>query len=361
MSKYDNKGVIGGDSVATETVAGNVELATDVETLAGTATTVVITPANLKAMLGALTDNCVLVGSAAAAITALTAATNGQLLVGSTGADPVFATVTDGEGITTTLGAGTFQIDCEDGTATNKGVLELATDEEVQTGTDTARAITAANLRACVAQAARIGVVELATAAEVAAGTDTERAVTASGLASTYQYDTIFIPAGAMAPTDTNGGEAGSNEYGTNDNQFDYYAFDTTTEEYVAFSAPMPENWDRSTIKAKFFWTTASGSSENDTVEWQIAGQAISNDDALDVAMGDAGEVISDAVTDGVDADLHITAATPAVTIGGTPALGDLIHFKISRNVGGTDDCAEDAWLLGVWIQYKITNEVAAW
>jgi len=89
-----------------------------------------------------LTDHGVLVGSGAAAITALAVGTNGQVLVGSTGADPVFATITDGEGITTTLGAGTLQIDCEDASTTNKGVVELATTAETTTGTDTGRAVT---------------------------------------------------------------------------------------------------------------------------------------------------------------------------------------------------------------------------
>lgn len=175
-------------------------------------------------------------------------------------------------------------------------------------------------------------------------------------------YDTIWIPASAMVPTTTNGAASGSNEYATNDNMFDYLAFDTTTEEFAAFSLPMPEDWDRSTIKAKFYWTpgTATGAAD-DTVEWQLAGQAISNDDPLDVAMGDAGEVISDTVLAGENGDLHISDATPAITIGGTPALADLVHFKASRNVGGTDDHGYDAWLLGILIQYKKTNVVAAW
>lgn len=60
-----------------------------------------------------LTDHGVLVGSGAAAITALTVGTNGQLLVGSTGADPVFATVNADRSLTATLGAGTFEIDAD--------------------------------------------------------------------------------------------------------------------------------------------------------------------------------------------------------------------------------------------------------
>lgn len=58
------------------------------------------------------------------------------------------------------------------------GTVEIATNAEVQTGTDTARMVTPAGLRACTATDARPGVIELATAAEVQAGTDTTRAVT---------------------------------------------------------------------------------------------------------------------------------------------------------------------------------------
>jgi len=75
-----------------------------------------------------LTDHCVLVGSGTTAVTPLTIATNGQVLVGSTDADPVFATITDGEGIDTTLGAGTITITCEDASETNKGVSLIAKD-----------------------------------------------------------------------------------------------------------------------------------------------------------------------------------------------------------------------------------------
>ena len=43
-------------------------------------------------------------------------------------------------------------------------------------------------------------------------------------------YKTEYIPIAAMTPTTTNGAEAGSNEYATNDKMKDYFAFDTATE-----------------------------------------------------------------------------------------------------------------------------------
>ena len=176
------------------------------------------------------------------------------------------------------------------------------------------------------------------------------------------KYNTIWIGAGAMVPLSTNGAEAGINEYATNDVMIPYYAFDGATEEYVSVNLVMPQNWDLSTILAKFYWAPGSAAcTAGDTVEWQIAGISVSNDGAIDDAFTDAGEVISDAVTAGKNADLHITATTPAVTINGSPALGDLVSFKVSRNVGGTDDMTEDAWLFGVYLQIGINEAVAAW
>lgn len=67
---------------------------------------------------------------------------------------------------------------------TVSGIVELATDAEVQTGTDAVRAVTSAGLSSRTATETRTGVIELATAAEVQAGVDAVRAVTPAGLAS---------------------------------------------------------------------------------------------------------------------------------------------------------------------------------
>ena len=172
------------------------------------------------------------------------------------------------------------------------------------------------------------------------------------------QVKTFFVPAEDMRGTATNGAATSNIELATNDIEVVVYVFDATTEEFVCFSRPMPEDWNVGTIRAKFFWYSASGSSPDDTVEWKLACVAVSDDDPLDAAPGTP-QVISDAITE--DGDLQITAKTPAITIGGTPASGDLVHFKISRNVGGTDDMAQDARLLGVWIQYTADVKAAAW
>jgi hypothetical protein len=57
-----------------------------------------------------LTDHGILLGSGTGAITPLGVATNGQLPIGSTGADPVLATLTAGDGIDVTNAAGSISI-----------------------------------------------------------------------------------------------------------------------------------------------------------------------------------------------------------------------------------------------------------
>jgi len=67
------------------------------------------------AALAAATTGQLLAGSTGANPTFLTAGTNGQLLIGSTGAQPAFATPTTSTGVAYTTGAGTLAIDIKTG------------------------------------------------------------------------------------------------------------------------------------------------------------------------------------------------------------------------------------------------------
>ena len=175
------------------------------------------------------------------------------------------------------------------------------------------------------------------------------------------EYKTIYIDAAEMIPCTTSPPLQGTTEYGTNDIDVDYFAFDAgATEERVQFKLKMPENWDRGTIKAKFDWSSATGSTAGDTVEWGIKAGALSDSDAIDAALGTA-QVITDTLLADNGGDLQTTLTTPAITIGGTPALGDIIVFEIYRNTDGTDDMAEDGWLFGCTIQYKKSGSIVAW
>lgn len=85
-----------------------------------------------------------------------------------------------------------------DASDTVKGIVELATNAEATTGTDTTRAVTPAGLAAAVgslvpdASTTVKGKVELATDGETTTGTDTTRAITPSNLAAAAG---TFVPA----------------------------------------------------------------------------------------------------------------------------------------------------------------------
>lgn len=195
------------------------------------------------------------------------------------------------------------------------------------------------------------GVVELATSAETQTGTDTARAVTPAGLAATAMYQgkqTLHIPATAMVVRVTNGPAAGTVETTTNKVMVKTLDFDQSTAEYAQFSIRMPKSWDEGTVTAEFQWS--SNVSGTNSVVWALRAVAISDDDALDSAFGTA-VTVTDAQT--AQGDLMKTAETGAMTIAGSPAVGDWVVFEVYRDAAnGSDTLAGDARLHGVTIFY---------
>src|SRR3990172_12158031 len=60
--------------------------------------------------LTSITDGGIMLGSGTGPVTVTAQPTNGQLLIGSTGVDPVLAALTEGANVTITNGAGTITI-----------------------------------------------------------------------------------------------------------------------------------------------------------------------------------------------------------------------------------------------------------
>jgi hypothetical protein len=170
-----------------------------------------------------------------------------------------------------------------------------------------------------------------------------------SGTIATVNGSTnLYIPASAFIPKTTAGCGVDSRETTTNDQNFDELLFDTGSDEYADALVIMPSNYNNGTVTARFYWTAASGSGG---VAWGIQGRAFANDDALDTAAGTAQLVTDTLITAN---DMHITSATSAVTIGGTPAANTPIQFTIYRDVSdAADDLAVDARLLGVEILFN--------
>lgn len=158
---------------------------------------------------------------------------------------------------------------------------------------------------------------------------------------------TIFMPAGAMIARTTNGAASGTTELATNDVMLRTFDFDTTTEEGVGFWIGMPKSWNEGTVTFQAMWTAASGSGG---VAWGLAAYSFSDDDAMDTAVSGQQVVTDTLITAN---DMHITAESSAITIGGTPAEGDAVYFELTREVAnGSDTLGVDAKLIGIRLHF---------
>lgn len=162
----------------------------------------------------------------------------------------------------------------------------------------------------------------------------------------------IYVPASAMYPSTTAGCAALAQvESTTNDVNIKVLDFDGagTSKEYAEFGIPSPSYWDASTVTATFYWYATAGSG---TVNWEIQGLALADDDALDTAYGTLQEVTDTLLATG---DVHVSAETSAVTIAGTPTAGDWVQFKVARDPAN-DTNTSDARLMGVRIRFGIAK-----
>lgn len=163
-------------------------------------------------------------------------------------------------------------------------------------------------------------------------------------------YRTIILPAGGLSPTTTNGcASVATAEATTNKVDYKVLDFDQSTEENAFINFVMPDSWDGGTITAQFIWTTAASSGN---VIWGLKGRAIADDGAIDQSYGTAQEVTDGFIAAG---DIHISSATSAITLAGSPAGGQFVHLKVYRKAADASDTLNgDARLIAVKLEYKV-------
>jgi hypothetical protein len=129
--------------------------------------------------------------------------------------------------------------------------------------------------------------------------------------------------------------------------------FDASTDEYAQFAVSMPKSWDEGTITFQTYWTVTG--TNTGTVCFQMAGVAVSSDDPFGATFGT--QVANTALAaSGTANDLMVNVASGAVTIGGSPAVGDQVFFQINRDISADDQTA-DARLVGVKIFFTTDAE----
>lgn len=157
----------------------------------------------------------------------------------------------------------------------------------------------------------------------------------------------VWIPAAQWIPRTTTGCGIDSRELSTNKINTDELLFDPGTAEYAQVAVVMPSNWNAGTVTAKFHWTASTGSG---AVVWGLSGRAYADNNALDQATGTAQTVTDTLLTVNYE---HITSATSAITLAGSPAAGQLVIFQLYRDAtNGSDTLSSDARFLGVEISY---------
>ena len=156
----------------------------------------------------------------------------------------------------------------------------------------------------------------------------------------------LWIPASAFYTRTTSGAAYTSRELATNRVMIQSFNFDTTTQEYAQFNWSTPANWNAGTIRFKLYWTNTGGSAAQ-TIDFDLQAYAFSDDDALDTAFGTAQNVTDTYIANN---DIHVSAYSSAITIGGTPVAGDTVIFQLTRDVV-SDNLGVDCEVLGILLE----------
>jgi len=163
---------------------------------------------------------------------------------------------------------------------------------------------------------------------------------------------TIWIPADDLVPEISGSGPSlAVGDVGTNNSTLVVMDFDPSVVEYAYFMWSPPKKWNLGTVTFEVVWTANSGSGG---VAWSLAGVAMGDNEALDVAYGTA-ITVTDTFQNALRS--HITAESGAVTIAGTPAARDTVWLRLGREVAnGSDTLAVDARVLGVRVFYTASG-----
>lgn len=166
-----------------------------------------------------------------------------------------------------------------------------------------------------------------------------------AGNAPVKGKQTIPLPAGAWQPNTTNGPATYAARLATNGIMVRGLAFDQTTSENAQIQLVLPKQWDEGTVTFRVKWFAAAGTAAQGVV-WALRAMARSDSEAMDNALGTAVNVTDAYVAAN---SLQVTAESTAVTIGSTPAEGDMVFFEIARlPADASDTLAADAILMSV-------------
>jgi len=173
--------------------------------------------------------------------------------------------------------------------------------------------------------------------------------------AATIGKHDFWISANQFTPRTTNGAASNTAETTSNKNMIRTLDFDAATQEFAQYDWTPPKSWNLGTIQFTTYWSHAA-TTVNFGVAWAVDAVARSNADAIDVAFGTAVVMVD---TGGTTDTMYVGPQSSAVTIAGTPALGDTVMIRVHRDpANGSDNMAIDARLHGLKITYTATAAI---
>ena len=155
--------------------------------------------------------------------------------------------------------------------------------------------------------------------------------------------ETIYVPAGAMAPNTTNGCSGLDQVELSNGPELRVLDFDASSDENAQFTVCFPKSWNEGTITFQAFWTVTG--TDDGTVAWGLSGVSIADDVSINTAFG-TNVVATAKAFSGTSNDMTVSAVSGAVTVA-SAAVDTQTYFQIMRDVSA-DSQTGDARLLGI-------------
>ena len=159
--------------------------------------------------------------------------------------------------------------------------------------------------------------------------------------------ETIYVPAGAMAPNTTNGCSGLDQVELSNGPELRVLDFDASSDENAQFTVCFPKSWNEGTLTFQAFWTVTG--TNTGTVAWGLSGVSIADDVSINTAFG-TNVVATAKAFSGTSNDMTVSAVSGAVTVA-SAAVNTQTYFQIMRDVSA-DNQSGDARLLGIKLFY---------
>jgi hypothetical protein len=178
------------------------------------------------------------------------------------------------------------------------------------------------------------------------------RTLVSTGAAYTLIAKSEYLPIRYAEDDDSVTAPAATAEIGTTSMVARSFAEDA--DNGVVFFWHMPLDYV-SGIKFRVYFATDTNASANETAVFNLSGCAFASSGAIACSEGTGQESTLELTTDEDTGELLVSGWSPAITIGGSPASGQIAKLLLIRDVTGgsaEDDMAGHALVTGIEIKY---------